>query len=66
MKYEYRCMACRKDFVLELAVTSKIEGRRHVGAKCPHCRSKNVQKLISRSHVHYKGTGFYTTDKDKK
>ena len=50
-----------------MAITSKLEGRRHVGATCPHCHSRNVIKLISRKvNVVYKGKGFYSTDKKEK
>lgn len=69
MKYSYRCLnkKCRKSFELDLAITSRLEGRRHVGATCPYCHSRNVTKLISRTvHVIYKGKGFYVTDKNKK
>lgn len=69
MKYDYRCLnrKCGKDFVLEMSITSKIEGRRHVGSVCPNCHSRNVVKLIPRKvHVTYRGKGFYTTDKNDK
>lgn len=69
MKYDYICLnkKCGKTFVLEMSITSKLEGRRHAGASCPHCHSRNVVKLIPRKvHVVYKGSGFYSTDKGKK
>jgi len=67
MKYDYRCINCKKDFVLDVPITSKLEGRKHLGATCPHCHSRNVVKLIPRKvNVVFKGSGFYSTDKDKK
>ncbi len=63
MNYEYRCVDCKKPFVVDVPITSSIEGRRHIQAKCPHCGSRNVQKLISRPNIVFKGTGW---GKDKK
>jgi predicted nucleic acid-binding Zn ribbon protein len=69
MWYDYKCLnrKCLKPFEVSLPITSKIEGRKHLGVTCPHCHSRNVVKLIPRRvHVTYKGSGFYSTDKDKK
>jgi putative FmdB family regulatory protein len=67
MIYEYRCSDCKKGFEIDLPITSKIEGRKHVNVKCPHCKSANVVKLIPRKVVvTFRGKGFYVTDKNDK
>ncbi|MBY0471453.1 zinc ribbon domain-containing protein [bacterium] len=53
--YEYECEACQK--ILE--VTQKIT--EEPLKTCPECKSP-IRKLISRSSIAFKGTGFYTTD----
>ncbi|MBI5588631.1 MAG: zinc ribbon domain-containing protein [Deltaproteobacteria bacterium] len=63
--YEYRCTKCGKDFeVMQKFSDKPVE-------KCIHCSGK-VEKLISQSSFHLKGSGWYATDyakgdkKDKK
>lgn len=60
--YEYRCASCEKEFeVIQKFSDPPIK-------KCEHCGGK-VEKLISSSAFHLKGTGWYATDyakKDKK
>lgn len=63
MHYNYRCKDCKKVFVVDAPITSKIEGRKHIVATCPHCKSKNVVKLIEKPAIVFKGTGW---GKDKK
>lgn len=66
MIYNYICLNCDENFSYDVPMTSKIERGKHINAKCPHCKSKNVKKLLHRTHVHFRGSGFYSTDKDKK
>ena len=53
--YEYECRKCHK-------TTEKIEkvSGPHL-KKCPHCGGK-VEKLVSRSAIQFRGSGWYVTD----
>ena len=53
--YEYQCQKCgRKTEKIE-----KVDGP-HL-KKCPHCSGK-VERMISRTSMQFKGTGWYVTD----
>jgi putative FmdB family regulatory protein len=53
--YEYECSKCgRIDEVLQKFSDKPL-------ARCKHCSGK-LQKLISHSSFHLKGTGWYITD----
>jgi len=53
--YEYQCQKCsRKTEKIE-----KVQGP-HL-KKCPHCGGK-VERMISRTSMQFKGTGWYVTD----
>jgi putative FmdB family regulatory protein len=53
--YEYRCMACSHEFeMMQKFSDPPLE-------QCPSCAGK-VNKLISRSAFHLKGSGWYVTD----
>ena len=53
--YEYECTKCgRIDEVLQKFSEKPLK-------KCPHC-SGRLQKLVSQSTFHLKGTGWYVTD----
>lgn len=53
--YEYRCKSCRKN----LEILQKTgEGAKK---KCPECGGK-LEKLVSPSAFHLKGSGWYKTD----
>ena len=53
--YEYECMQCGSvDEVLQKISDKPLK-------KCRHCSGK-LQKLISHSSFHLKGTGWYVTD----
>lgn len=61
--YEYKCNECGKEFEVIQKFSDKPL------KKCIHCSSKKVEKLISQSSFHLKGSGWYATDyakKDKK
>jgi putative FmdB family regulatory protein len=58
MIFDYRCKSCKKSFQLDVPITSKIEGRKHVKAKCPNCGSKKVEKLIHRPEIRFVGVGW--------
>jgi putative FmdB family regulatory protein len=53
--YEYKCTKCGKEFeVIQKFSDKPVE-------KCIHCSGK-VEKLISQSSFHLKGSGWYATD----
>ena len=53
--YEYQCQKCgRKTEKIE-----KVQGP-HL-KKCPHCGGK-VERMISRTSMQFKGSGWYVTD----
>lgn len=53
--YEYECQKCGR----QMEVFQKITERPL--SKCEHCRGK-LNKLVSLSSFHLKGTGWYATD----
>ncbi len=57
--YEYRCSECGKEFEMMQKITDDPL------SKCKFCHG-NVQKLISNSSFHLKGTGWYVTDYARK
>jgi len=53
--YEYECMKCGKiDEVVQKFSDKQL-------TKCKHCSGK-LNKLVSHSSFHLKGTGWYATD----
>ena len=56
--YEYECMKCGE--IKE--ITQKFSDKPLT--KCKHCSGK-LQKLVSQSTFHLKGTGWYVTDYSK-
>jgi putative FmdB family regulatory protein len=57
--YEYECTVCGNHH----EIIQKISDKPLV--KCPQCAGK-LQKLISQSAFHLKGSGWYATDYAKK
>jgi len=58
--YEYRCKDCNTVF-------EEIQKFSDAPIKtCRSCSGKNVEKLISQSAFHLKGTGWHATDYAKK
>jgi putative FmdB family regulatory protein len=54
--YEYECQACHHRF-------EKIQRFSDAPIKkCPKCGKAKLEKLISKSSVQFKGTGWYVTD----
>lgn len=53
--YEYKCQKCAGEFELFRNISDKENPR------CKFCNGP-VQKLISRSSFHLKGSGWYVTD----
>lgn len=56
--YEYQCKSCRYTFEQVQKITDEPV------KKCPKCK-KNVEKLVSKSAFHLKGSGWYVTDYKK-
>lgn len=54
--YEYECQACHHRFEKIQKFSDKPI------KKCPHCGKSKVEKLISKSSIQFKGTGWYVTD----
>ena len=54
-RYDYRCPACDEVFELTQSFDSEPV------AECPKCSSR-ARRLISHPAIHFKGSGFYTTD----
>ena len=53
--YEYRCRNCHK-------VVERIEKLNGPHLKsCPHCKGR-VDRIVSRSSIAFKGSGWYVTD----
>jgi len=53
--YEYECLRCgRIDEIIQKFSDKAL-------TKCAHCSGK-LQKLVSHSSFHLKGTGWYVTD----
>lgn len=64
MKYPYECLACNKQFEVDLLLQEVINAAKFPAKKCPKCGgvSRRVPNKVS---VHYKGKGFYSTDNKK-
>jgi putative FmdB family regulatory protein len=58
--YEYGCASCGA----ELEVWQKISEKPR--RKCPDCGAMKLERLISNTSFHLKGTGWYVTDYAKK
>ena len=68
MIYDYKCLSCKNEFQLDFPISTKIRAGKHIGARCPVCRSKSVRKKIHKVEIRFRGNGFYITDNpiDKK
>ena len=52
--YEYACAKCEREFEVEQRITDDPV------KTCPHCRSRRVKRLISRTSFVLKGSGWYS------
>ena len=52
--YEYRCAKCGEFDVMQRITEKPLR-------KCPNCKGK-VEKLVSNTSFHLKGSGWYVTD----
>ena len=55
--YEYKCLECDKKFSLLQDFDAETT------TECIDCNNE-CKRVISFSNVHYKGDGFYNTDKN--
>ena len=55
--YDYKCTTCGKEFEIILKMNEEI-------TRYPGCDNKecDVQRIISKSSFHLKGSGWYKTD----
>ncbi|MEO6866499.1 MAG: zinc ribbon domain-containing protein [Gaiellales bacterium] len=54
--YEYRCKECSHQFEIFAKMSDPDPDT------CPDCNAKALEKLLFPVAVHYKGSGFYSTD----
>lgn len=54
--YEYRCDKCGHEIEAWQKITEKPK------KTCPHCGKRTLQRLISATAFHLKGSGWYVTD----
>jgi len=59
--YEYKCQVCFTKF----EISGNFETLLLLKPVCPNCKGNKVKKLISIPFVHFKGGGFYSTDKNE-
>ncbi len=52
--YEYACGKCDREFEVKQRITDEPI------KTCPHCKSKKVKRLISRTSFVLKGSGWYS------
>ncbi len=58
--YEYECKKCHK-------MTEVMQRMSDPGpAKCPHCGSKRIERVMSQTSFQLKGEGWYITDYSRK
>ncbi|HSI05105.1 MAG: FmdB family zinc ribbon protein [Myxococcota bacterium] len=58
--YEYECKKCHK-------MTEVMQRMSDPGpAKCPHCGSKRIERVMSQTSFQLKGDGWYITDYSRK
>ena len=56
--YEYVCVKCKERFE-DFQVRS---GEAAAAPRCPFCRARKVERVISAGSFQLKGTGWYATD----
>jgi len=59
--YIYKCQDCGKVTEKAGSYSEMLNYR----AVCLYCRSRNMRKVINKPEIIYKGSGFYSTDKNK-
>jgi putative FmdB family regulatory protein len=54
--YDYKCVSCSNVFEKFHGISETPE------ITCPQCGNKSDKQIGAGAGIHYKGTGFYTTD----
>ncbi len=54
--YEYRCKSCEHTFEVFAKMSDPAPD------SCPECAGGQIEKVLHPVSVHYKGSGFYSTD----
>ena len=54
--FDFTCQACDSTFEF----TRSFGSTEHPA--CPHCKSKDTEKLMHTPNIAFKGSGFYKTD----
>lgn len=54
--YEFSCPDCGAEFEMKRSFSETT------APICPNCQGVNVQRLLSRPAIHFKGSGWYITD----
>jgi len=60
--YEFVCEKCKEEFDIKLT----IENLTAIKVLCPKCGNSNLKRVWNIPFIHYRGKGFYNTDKDNK
>ncbi len=64
--YDFECKKCEKKFEEVFPSFASYEEQKSK-MKCPHCKSKRIEKLISSGVTAvFKGPGFYVNDYPKR
>ena len=57
-EYKFACKNCGKPFTISHPMLEESP----IDRFCPHCHSTEVIRVWTPIPIHYKGSGFYTTD----
>ena len=57
MKYDYECKSCGQS----MTIAQQMGAEAVTG--CPVCDAQGLRRVVYATAVHYKGRGFYATDK---
>jgi len=60
--YNFLCKDCKKEFDIAVSCYDLIPK----DLFCPDCKGKNIRKKFSRVGLIFKGSGFYSNDKNNK
>lgn len=55
--YDYKCDTCKHRWEANVPVDNRDS------QLCPFCGDADVLRVINSAPIHFKGTGFYATDK---
>lgn len=64
MKYTYKCNKCNHEFDKDQKLEHVLNHVKHSKVRCPICKG-STRKVINKTPIHFKGSGFYSTDNKK-